>query len=97
MRKMISLMWVTSATLVIASSTVTFGQDMMVFTANQEFLSRIYTLEPDGSVVHIPEGPGYDPDVFYRDYLDRKRREGFQFLSNPIWGWDHHDRCQSTN
>lgn len=60
MRKTISLLWVTFAVLVVAPSTVAFAQDVMVFTANQDFLSRIYILDPDGSVVDYHQ---YD---FYR-------------------------------
>ena len=54
------LMWVTFAALVVASPVVTIAEDVMVFTANQDFLSRIYLLDTDGNVIDYHQ---YD---FYR-------------------------------
>jgi hypothetical protein len=54
------LIGVTVAALVVASPAFTSAEDVMVFTANQNFLSRIYLLDKDGGVIHYHQ---YD---FYR-------------------------------
>jgi outer membrane protein assembly factor BamB len=61
MRKAISLLfWVTLAAFVVAAPAVALAEDTMVFTANQDFLSRIYLLDTDGSVIT------YHEYAFYR-------------------------------
>jgi hypothetical protein len=60
MRSAISLTWMTLAALVVASPVATLADDLIVFTANQEFLSRIYLLDSDGNVIDYHQ---YD---FYR-------------------------------
>jgi hypothetical protein len=53
-------MWVTFAALILASAAPTLADDVIVFTANQEFLSRIYVLDTGGNVIDYHQ---YD---FYR-------------------------------
>jgi outer membrane protein assembly factor BamB len=53
-------MWVTFAALILASAAATLADDVIVFTANQEFLSRIYVLDTGGNVIDYHQ---YD---FYR-------------------------------
>ena len=54
------LVWVAFAASAFLSPLLTSARDLMVFTANQEFLSRIYVMDTTGSVIDFHE---YD---FYR-------------------------------
>jgi hypothetical protein len=52
--------WATFAAVILASLAVALADDVIVFTANQDFLSRIYVLDADGNVIRYHH---YD---FYR-------------------------------
>ncbi|UCH83943.1 MAG: T9SS type A sorting domain-containing protein [Candidatus Latescibacterota bacterium] len=54
------IIWVTILTVAAAAPTALHAADRLIFTANQEFLSRIYVMDMDGNVVDYHQ---YD---FYR-------------------------------